>query len=290
MKKFLFILFLVFFFSGVCFAATYKINKSGKVVSNQNKTTQNVYNIYSAQDYTNSNRVNQNSASVVEIVMDYSGSMVSIIDVAKQTMSQVVAQIPTDIQLGLRVFGQEFDTITKKSVFVKQVTQSVNKKGKKVYKLNVGKHKNNKSYCMNSDLVTPIKKANAQELIKGMNSVEIGGATPMVYALERAAYEDFNIFSRALKKKIILITDGEDTCGGDACSFAKTLMSQRSDITVDVVLVSSSSRKMKCLVEKTNGKIYSLNDVSELPEALSQSINGVQTEEFKEQKFEFLKF
>ena len=73
-------------------------------------------------------------------------------------------------------------------------------------------------------------------------------------------------------------------------SFAKTLMSQRSDIIIDVVLVSSSSRKMKCLVEKTNGKIYSLNDVSELPEALSQSINGVQTEEFKEQKFEFLKF
>lgn len=284
MKKLFIISFLLFFFSGVCFAATYKINKSGVIKT----TTQNTYNVYTPQDYTNSNRVNQNSAAIIEILMDYSGSMSSVIDIAKQTMSQVVAQIPVEIKLGLRVFGHynKMSTVAE----VQNVVQSVNKKGKKVYKLNVGKHISKKTNCENTQLVTPIKKANAQALIDGMNSIDIGGSTPMVYALRQAVEQDLNMYPREAKKKIILITDGADSCGGDECLFAKTELAGRDDIIVDVVLLSSATRKMKCLIERTNGKIYSLDNISELPEAISQSINGIQTEEFKEQKFEFLKF
>lgn len=290
MKKLFIISFLLFFFSGVCFAATYKIKKSGVIKTTTQTTKQNTYNVYTPQDYTNSNRVNQNSAAVIEIVMDYSGSMSSVIDVAKQTMSQVVAQIPAEIKLGLRVFGHYNKMSTVKMAEVQNVVQSVNKKGKKVYKLNVGKHISKKSYCENTQLVTPIKKANAQALIDGMNSIDIGGSTPMVYALRQAVEQDLNMYPRETKKKIILITDGADSCGGDECLFARTELAGRDDIIVDVVLLSSATRKMKCLIERTNGKIYSLDNISELPEAISQSINGVQTEEFKEQKFEFLKF
>lgn len=292
MKKIIYLIFLFFIFSGFCFAKTYKIKSSGKVIypTNSNIQTQNIlYNNYNYQNYTNSNIVNQNGAYIIEIVMDFSGSMAGAIEIAKNTMSSVVSQIPGSVQLGLRVFGYDYDSDEKKIAKVQNVVKTIDKKGKVVYKLSTGKHKNNSGACSATKQVTPIKKANAQSLINGMNSIDLGGSTPLVLALEETVSVDFASFSRDSQKKIILITDGGENCGGNPCSFAKTLMSQRDDISVDVVLVGSNTRELKCLAQKTNGKIYKLSDVSQLPKALTTSINGVE-EDNNQQKYEFIKF
>ena len=284
MKKYIIATAVTILCASVCIAATYTIKTKGGVTtikppasSTSVKTQTTNYNTYSSGQYVSSNTVNSSYAEVIDIVMDFSGSMSDVVNVAKATMSSVVAQIPPSTQVGFRVFGQGDFVEQPKLGEVKKVEKTTNSKGKTVYKLNIGKHKSSGFFggsgCRATHLVTPISSANANALIAGMNSVELGGSTPMVYALEEAVKSDLSKYSRDIPKKIVLITDGGENCGGDACSFAKTLMATRRDIQVDVVLVSSSSSKLRCLAQTTGGKVYNLSNVRDFAKVLSTSIN-----------------
>ena len=107
-----------------------------------------------------------------------------------------------------------------------------------------------------------------------MNSVDIGGATPLVYALDRTVSQDFASFDTTTPKKIVLITDGGENCGGDPCAFAKKLMAKRSDIHIDVVLVSSSSRSLACLSNMTGGHFYNINNLADFSNTITNSLNS----------------
>ena len=306
MKKFIITTAVTMLCASVCIAATYTIKSNGKVTTvkpssaSTSKTQTMNYNTYNSGQYVSNNTVNSSYAEVIDIVMDFSGSMSDVVNVAKATMSSVVSQIPPSTQVGLRVFGQGDFVAQPKMGTVKKVEKTTNNEGKTVYKLNIGKHQSSGFFggsgCRATHLVTPIASANANSLISGMNSVELGGSTPMVYALQEAVNSDLSKYSRNVPKKIVLITDGGENCGGDACAFAKTLMATRRDIQVDVVLVSSSSSKLRCLAQTTGGKVYNLSDVRDLPKVLSTSINTpvnenqtpVNTQDNNQQQYEYI--
>ena len=123
-----------------------------------------------------------------------------------------------------------------------------------------------------------------------MNSVKLGGATPLVYALDRTVYQDFVPFGQYSPKKIVLITDGGENCGGDPCAFARQLMSKRSDVHIDVVLVSSSSRALTCLSTITGGHFYTVDDLSNFTTAITESVQTPSTtpNQTPNQKYEYI--
>ena len=278
MKKILISTFVTTLCAGVCLAATYTIKSTSSgttIKSNTPAKSTNIYNNYSAGQYVANNTVNSSYAGVVDIVMDFSGSMSGAVQVAKNTMSSVVAQIPSSIQVGFRVFGQGDATPVIELAKVKGVQKSTSSSGKTVYKLQTGQHQSSSwggTGCKVTTQVTPISTANATNLINGMNSVSLGGSTPMVFALQEAVDKDLSKFDRNTPKKIVLITDGGENCGGDPCSFARTLMAIRRDIQIDVVLVSSYSRGLSCLAKATGGTMYNLSNANQLTEVLKQSI------------------
>ena len=278
MKRFLLVTILITLCAGVCAGATYTIKStsSGTTIKNGSTTqSTNLYNNYSSSQYVSTNAVNSSYAGIVDIVMDFSGSMSSAVTVAKNTMSSVVAQISPSIKVGLRVFGQGESTAVKQVAKVKGVVKSTNSSGKTVYKLQTGSHQStarNNTGCKATQMVTPISTANAAALINGMNSVSLGGSTPMVYALQEAVDRDLSSYDRNTPKKIVLITDGGENCGGDPCAFAKSLMAVRRDIQIDVVLVSAYSKSLSCLTKTTGGTMYNLSNANQLTEALRQSI------------------
>ena len=128
--------------------------------------------------------------------------------------------------------------------------------------------------CRATRQVTAVTAANPVALINGMNSVNVGGATPLVYALDRAVYQDFSPFDRISPKKIVLITDGGENCGGDPCEFARQLMSKRSDVHIDVVLVSSGSRALSCLASTTGGHYYNINNLADFSTVVTNSMQS----------------
>jgi len=285
------------------FAAKYKVNSSGTVKTQTGKTisapsniiNQNYYNNYSAPVYVANNQVNANQVQIIDIVMDYSGSMSNWIGVAKRSMSAIVAQIPLSTQVGFRVFGHNYNGTNPVST-LQEVKQIVKKKGNKFSVITKPSPIGSTSgACAATQQVTSITSANSSALLNGMNSVGLGGATPLVYALDRAVKSDFASFDNITPKKIVLITDGGENCGGDPCEFARRLMQTRSDIHIDVVLVSSNSRTLSCLASTTGGHTYQINNLSDFSTTITNSIQSqptpVQTpiENSNGQHYEFIK-
>lgn len=282
MKKFI-ISFIIFVLTTCsAFAAKYKVNTSG-VVKNNGKVvsptvnTTNPYNVYNSSNYVASNTVNAISVSTIELVMDYSGSMSNWIIQAKQAMSQIIAQIPSTTNVGFRVFGHDnFGSNPNNNNTLAEVKKVVKQNGK--YKVISQQDKtlgSTSGYCSATAQVSPIMRANSNNILNGMNSVSIGGATPLVYALNRAVYQDFAGMDKSYPKKIVLVTDGGENCGGDPCAFAKKLVSQRNDVHIDVVLVSGwFNSKLSCLADTTGGKLYKVNNLSNFSTVLTQSMTA----------------
>ena len=253
MKKVIIFVLIIILFTGICPAAVYKIknSSSGPVVINGSSTTTttNYYNNYNPSSYVGNNAVNSSPAEIIEIVMDFSGSMHDVIESAKATAKDIVLQIPSTTQLGLRVFG-ELDSFSYQTG------------------------------CQATAVVTPIATANANALISGIESIKKHGTnTPLVFGLENAAYKDLDKFPRDKKKKIVLVTDGGENCGGDPCAFAKKLMSQRRDIQIDVVYISRyKTEPFVCLTTITGGNYYHIKDKydsTQFLKSVTDSINNI---------------
>jgi len=306
MKKLLLILMLSVFTCCGCFAAKYSVNSSGVVKSEQGKVlnspgnavNQNFYNTYTTQTYIDSNAVNRDETEIIEFVMDYSGSMANWITVAKRSMASIVSQIPSSVKVGFRVFGHDNYGNNPRSSTVQDIKKIV-KKGNKMSVVTVKSYLGNTSgVCTATTQVAPIVSANASSLLNGMNSVDIGGATPLVYALDRTVAQDFANLDMTTPKKIVLITDGGENCGGDPCEFARRLMTKRSDVHIDVVLVSSYSRNLTCLSNTTGGHFYNINNLSDFTTVINRSVqskpsgstinSGAENQNNNDQKYEYI--
>ena len=267
------------------FAAKYKVNTSG-VVKNNGKVvsptvnTTNPYNVYNSSNYVSSNTVNSTQVGTIELVMDYSGSMSNWITQAKQAMSQIIAQIPSTTKVGFRAFGHDnFGSNPNNNATLATVKKIVKQNGK--YKVTTQTNTtigSTSGYCAATAQVAPIMSANSNNILNGMNSISVGGATPLVYALDRAVNQDFAGLDRSYAKKIVLITDGGENCGGDPCAFAKNLISQRNDVHIDVVLVSGWFSKLSCLADTTGGKLYQVNNLSNFSTVLTESMTTAPTQ------------
>jgi Ca-activated chloride channel family protein len=76
---------------------------------------------------------------------------------------------------------------------------------------------------------------------------------------------------------IVLLTDGEETCGGSPCALARALKARGAGITVHVVsyrikssLGSSGVFGAMCLADETGGEYYSTETADELAAALEK--------------------
>lgn len=281
------------------FAAKYTVNKSGTVknqtgqtiTSPANTVNQNYYNNYYAQNYVNNNVVNQTAVENIEIVMDFSGSMSNWIVAAKRSMSAIIAQIPSTTKVGFRVFGHDSNGNNPTSIHTLQDVKKIVKNGNKftvvTEKSPLG---TTRGACSATKQVSPMIAANSNSILAGMNSVDIGGATPLVYALDRAAYQDFAYLDTTSSKKIVLITDGGENCGGDPCAFARSLMRKRSDIHIDVVLVSSYSKSLSCLASTTGGHLYNVDNLGDFSNTMTKTIlsQPATQQEIRKQSYEFI--
>ena len=289
-KVFLSTIILSTILAGSVYGAKYTINTSGSVKSNGKVVTpavRNPYSIYSASQYVNSIAPKTSYTNVIDIVMDYSGSMANCIEEAKRAMSSIVAQIPSETNLGFRVFGHDSNgTNPNNSATLAKVKQIVKQSNGK-YKVETKESPvgNKSGYCSATQLVSPVAKANSANLLNGMNSAQVGGATPLVYALDRAVEEDLKYFTG--QKKIILITDGGENCGGNPCAFAQELAKTHPEIHIDVVLVQGRFSGLNCLATQTGGKVYNLDNLSEFSNVIQESINSPVQTQTQTQQYEF---
>lgn len=186
----------------------------------------------------------------IELVVDFSGSMNNWIRQSISALQSILPKIDSNTNVGLRVFGQYSGL---KSMFV--------------------------TGCTATEQVVSFGK-NKNSILSALNSTQIGGATPLTYALRQTVSKDFAGISYQTKKKIILVTDGYESCGGNPCSYVRNLVQTRKDIVIDVILVGNSA-SLSCLADATGGNVYYANDVEAFRDAMAKSFDKAPEEVYQ---------
>ena len=181
----------------------------------------------------------------VEIILDVSGSMAGQLsdggtkmNVAKNSLATVINQMPENAFVGFRAYGHR--------------STSANKN------------------CKDSELIYPIGKLSKDSLITKINSLSPGGWTPIDYSLRQAKL-DFNN-NPEYGKMIILVSDGEETCGGDPCATIKTMRGEGFDVVVNTVgfdVSGIAEDQLKCIAAASGGEYRSAKNASELVDSMT---------------------
>ena len=113
----------------------------------------------------------------------------------------------------------------------------------------------------------------ASAILAALRTVDPNGATPLSNSVELAADALRRLGSPGI---VVLITDGLENCGQNACVLGKRLRTWGDLIKVHVISFYLHGRKVEtisCLAEATGGTYATTNSLEELREALHRVLS-----------------
>jgi Ca-activated chloride channel family protein len=128
--------------------------------------------------------------------------------------------------------------------------------------------------CANISLQLPPQRDAAKAIQNRVNDLKPAGRTPLTSAVRLAAEA---LGYRDRPATIVLVTDGEESCGGAPCELAKALKARAPGLTVHVVsykivgsLGSEGRFEARCLADETGGLYVATETADELAAALEK--------------------
>ncbi|WBB77579.1 VWA domain-containing protein [Micromonospora sp. WMMD882] len=187
----------------------------------------------------------------VELVLDVSGSMRAAdidgrtrIAVAQQAFNEVVDALPDETQLGIRVLGATYP----------------------------GKDK--KLGCQDTQQIVPVGPVDRSRAKAAVATLRPTGFTPVGLALREAARD---LGAGATTRRIVLITDGEDTCAPpDPCEVARELAAQGTRLVVDTLGLAPDEkvrRQLLCIATATGGTYTAAQSAEQLAGRINQLVD-----------------
>ena len=124
----------------------------------------------------------------------------------------------------------------------------------------------------------PVRNATSR-IMDTVNEMVPAGNTPLTAAVREAAEAlDF----RRKPGVIVVVTDGEETCGGTPCQLAQDLQAAARGLTIHVIASryhsfswrgANRAAKLGCLAEESGGLYIKANSEEELIEALRETLD-----------------
>jgi hypothetical protein len=176
-------------------------------------------------------------------ILDLSGSMRqplgkgTRISTARQVMRDVVAKLQADFTVGVRVYGHRLAST-------------------------------HKGTCTDTELVVPMGRANQAAILKQIDTLQPRGETPLVYSVLQGAGD----LKGSGGGNLVLVTDGEESCGGDLEAAKAELKTLGIDLTLNIVgftLAGAQARApLAGLAASTGGAYLSAQDGPSLARAI----------------------
>ena len=187
----------------------------------------------------------------IEFIIDVSGSMEKQLDGEQQMIS------------ARRALLRALDTIPGKELVAVRA-----------YGHRVDKSKKEES-CKDTELLIPFKESDKGAIQNAINGLTPKGYTPIALALQKARDDLFDVgVGRESERVIILLTDGEETCGGDPLAVLKKLKEEGFDVTIYSVgfNVNAVARKqLEDIAAFTGGAYFDAKNAEQLDDALTQA-------------------
>jgi Ca-activated chloride channel family protein len=119
----------------------------------------------------------------------------------------------------------------------------------------------------------------AEPIMTAVNGLVPAGKTPLTSAVEQAA----NVLDYKNKPGVVVVvTDGEETCGRSPCELAKMLHATGAQLTIHVIAFrydtfswtgEGSVMDLMCLAETNNGLYTKVNTDQDLVQALEKTLD-----------------
>lgn len=122
--------------------------------------------------------------------------------------------------------------------------------------------------CKKVSVSEPFSAQQRGALKAQVNRIEPEGKTALAEALTKAGNLVDGVNRDAI---ILLITDGDETCGGDPCAVAKKLKSLKPRLQVNVVDIMNTGAG-NCIAENTGGHVFAVNNTREFNEIVSRAM------------------
>ncbi|MGB8939142.1 MAG: VWA domain-containing protein [Streptomyces sp.] len=192
----------------------------------------------------------------VELLLDVSGSMrardidgKSRMAAAKQAFNEVLDATPDEVQLGIRTLGANYHGDDRRTG------------------------------CKDTELLYPVAEldqAGRTDAKTAVATLAPTGWTPIGPSLLKAA-DDLKDEDKERSRRIVLISDGEDTCQPlDPCEVARKIAAEGIHLTVDTLgLVPDAKTRdqLSCIAEATGGTYTSVRHTDELSGRVKQLVD-----------------
>ncbi|MCB0340019.1 MAG: VWA domain-containing protein, partial [Bdellovibrionales bacterium] len=185
----------------------------------------------------------------VEYIVDYSGSMAKVdsgqrqVDSARTALIKGLAQAPNDSKIALRFYGHR--------VSKDQMELS----------------------CKDTEVVLPFGNTDLVRAREVSSLYEPRGYTPIAHALLQAS-NDFPSESEGRARTIILLSDGEETCGGDPVEVIKQLKEKGFNVTVHTIgfnVDAKTQALLEAIAEAGNGRYFDAKGADQLYQAVEEA-------------------
>ncbi|MEU9319327.1 VWA domain-containing protein [Streptomyces sp. NPDC048295] len=187
----------------------------------------------------------------VELVLDVSGSMrtrdidgQSRMTAAKQAFNEVLDAVPEQVELGIRTLGADYPGNDRK----------------------VG--------CKDTRQLYPVGPLDRTEAKTAVATLAPTGWTPIGPALLGAADD---LKGGDSTRRIVLISDGEDTCGPlDPCEVARDIAARGIHLVIDTLGLVPNAKireQLTCIAEATGGTYTAVQHTDELSGRVKQLVD-----------------
>jgi hypothetical protein len=183
------------------------------------------------------------AARNLEIVLDVSGSMniklgeTTRWQTALEALKEVVDTLPEDLNVGLRVYGHRYSSKSAQT-------------------------------CQDTELVVPLAELDRERIMKVATGLKPRGETPLI----RSVLKSVGDLKAAGGGSVILITDGEESCKGNAKAAAKEIKASGVNVTLNIVGFTLTSETVEnelgTLAGSTGGRYYGAQDGEQLARAV----------------------
>jgi len=196
------------------------------------------------------------SQTNIDVILDASGSMQapfgatskSKFEILREAISDVIYEVSSQQEdfprnLGIRLFGSKHPAVD--------------------------------NDCTDTEVLFAMGDPDLGLIKDNLIKVRPQGTSPISHALEQAA-KDFPD-GRLVDSVIVLVADGSDNCGRDACDTAKTLQEGPNAPIVHVVAFDvnpADQEKLECVAKAGGGKIFIARNEEELRSSVSEAINS----------------
>ncbi len=187
----------------------------------------------------------QDSAPVrgnIVCILDGSGSMWGQVDgrtkieIAQETLAELIANLPDDVQAGLVAYGHRSE-----------------------------------GDCADVEVLVPLGPLNREGLTKAVKAIKPKGKTPITESVRMTAEGLRGVEGETT---ILLVSDGKETCAGDPCALVRELRASGINFVMDVIgfdVTDAERGQLECMAREGGGTYYSAKNADQFRQAVVQT-------------------